>query len=73
MASLTVTRKSIDTGSYLVHVYRNAGDAHGSLAGTVERLGNGERKAFHSAAELLQLLSLGDGVGGEGTLNRNRD
>ncbi len=62
---LVYTRESMDTGSYLVHVYRNAADPRAPLAGTVERLGNGERQAFHSVSELLQLMNVGKEVMGE--------
>lgn len=42
--------------SYVVTIYRRPGQSGGSLVGLVERVGNGERKAFQSEAQLLEYL-----------------
>ena len=42
--------------SYVVTIYRRPGQSGDSLVGLVERVGNGERKAFQSEAQLLEYL-----------------
>jgi len=44
--------------SYVVHIYRRSRKAGETLVGLVERIGNGERKAFQGEAQLLAYLSL---------------
>jgi hypothetical protein len=44
--------------SYVVHIYRRPRKGGGALVGLVERIGNGERKAFQGEAQLLAYLSL---------------
>ena len=58
METLDVSRKSIGTRSYLVHIYRNASDFQTVLAGTVEQLGSNTKQRFHTVSEFLQLLNL---------------
>ena len=43
--------------SYVVCIYRRPDREGGNLAGLVERVGDGERRAFRSEAELLEYLS----------------
>jgi hypothetical protein len=43
--------------SYVVYIYRRPDRHGGKLAGLVERVGEGERKAFQSEAQLLEYLS----------------
>jgi predicted Ser/Thr protein kinase len=43
--------------SYVVYIYRRPDQRGGKLAGLVERIGDGERKAFQSEAQLLEYLS----------------
>jgi len=43
--------------SYVVYIYRRPDREGGELAGLVERVGDGERRAFQSEAELLEYLS----------------
>ena len=43
---------------YVIHIYRRPGKAGEKLAGLVERIGNGERKAFMGEHELLSYLAL---------------
>ena len=45
------------TTSYLLNIYQ-AGEREGRVVGTVEKLGNGGRHAFHSIGELLHLLGI---------------
>jgi len=42
--------------SYVIHIFRRPGQSGEGLVGLVERIGNGERKAFQSAAQLLGYL-----------------
>ena len=42
--------------SYVVHIFRRPGQSGEGLVGLVERIGNGERKAFQSEAQLLEYL-----------------
>ena len=44
--------------SYVVHIYRRPRKRGEALVGLVERIGNGERKAFQGEAQLLAYLSL---------------
>jgi hypothetical protein len=44
--------------SYVVYIYRRPDRDGGSLAGLVERVGDGERRAFRSEAQLLEYLSV---------------
>ena len=46
--------------SYVVHIFRRPGQSGDKLVGLVERIGNGERRAFQSEAQLLEYL-LADG------------
>jgi len=43
--------------SYVVYIYRRPDRDGGNLAGLVERVGDGERRAFQSEAQLLEYLS----------------
>ncbi len=45
------------TTSYLLNIYQ-AGEQEDRVVGTVERLGNEGRHAFHSIEELLHLLGI---------------
>jgi len=49
---------SIDPRRFAYFMVRLQRPAAGGLAGMVERLGTGEKRAFASAAELSQLLDL---------------
>ncbi len=50
--------------SYVVYIYRRPDRDGGKLAGLVERVGDGERRAFQSEAQLLEYLSMeGSGRG----------
>jgi hypothetical protein len=42
--------------SYVVHIFRRPGQSGDKLVGLVERIGNGERRAFQSEAQLLDYL-----------------
>ena len=42
--------------SYVIHIFRRPGQGGDGLVGLVERIGNGERKAFQSEAQLLEYL-----------------
>lgn len=42
---------------FMIRLHHPAGEAPGALSGTVERLGSGEKQAFRSGAELVELLS----------------
>ena len=42
--------------SYVVHIFRRPGESGKDLVGLVERIGNGERKAFQSGAQLIEYL-----------------
>ena len=42
--------------SYVVHIFRRPGQNGDKLVGLVERIGNGERRAFQSEAQLLEYL-----------------
>jgi len=42
--------------SYVVHIFRRPRLGGETLVGLVERIGNGERKAFQSEAQLLEYL-----------------
>ena len=44
--------------SYVIHIYRRPRKRGETLVGLVERIGNGERKAFQGEAQLLAYLSL---------------
>lgn len=44
--------------SYVVYIYRRPDRDGGNLAGLVERIGDGERRAFQSEAQLLEYLSM---------------
>ena len=41
--------------SYVVHIYRRTPVP--TLVGTIERAGSGEKIAFHSASELVDLIT----------------
>ena len=41
----------------MVYIYRRPDRDGGNLVGLVERVGDGERRAFQSEAELLEYLS----------------
>jgi len=43
--------------SYVVYICRRPDRDGGNLAGLIERVGDGERKAFQSEAQLLEYLS----------------
>ena len=43
--------------SYVVYIYRRPDRHGGNLAGLVERVGDGERRAFRNEAQLLEYLS----------------
>ena len=45
------------TESYLLNLY-HAGDRESVVVGTVEKLGNEDKHAFHSIQELLHLLGI---------------
>jgi hypothetical protein len=45
--------------SYVVHIFRRPGDSGENLVGLVECIGNGERKAFQSEAQLVEFLLIG--------------
>ncbi len=45
------------TTSYLLNFYQ-AGEQEGRVVGTVEKLGNEGRRAFHNIEELLHLLGI---------------
>ena len=49
-------QKNVD--SYVVHIYRRPDKNDGKLVGLVERIGDGERKAFRDERELLACLAL---------------
>jgi hypothetical protein len=42
--------------SYVIHIFRRPTQSGEGLVGLVERIGNGERKAFQSEAQLLEYL-----------------
>ena len=42
--------------SYVIHIFRRPGQSGEGLVGLVERIGNGERKAFRSEAQLVEYL-----------------
>ncbi len=44
--------------SYVVTIYRRPDQDGGQLAGLVERIGDGERKAFQNEGQLLEYLSM---------------
>jgi hypothetical protein len=44
--------------SYVVHIFRRPDRDGERLVGLVERIGNGERRAFQSEAQLLEYLSM---------------
>lgn len=43
--------------SFVVRIYRRGGDAGSEIAGLVERVGDGKRKAFASSTELWAFLA----------------
>ena len=49
-------RPRLAVDSYVVHIYRRPGRDQKKLVGLIERIGNGERKAFQSEAQLLEYL-----------------
>lgn len=51
--------------SYVVHIFRRPGEGSDALVGLVERIGQGDRKAFHDQAQLLGFLmrEKGDSTG----------
>ena len=51
--------------TYVVHIYRRPDRDGGKLAGLVERVGDGRRKAFQSETQLLECLSMEDARRGE--------
>ena len=44
--------------SYVVRIYRRDPDSPGHVAGVVQRTDGDQNYAFHTVAELLQLLAL---------------
>lgn len=44
--------------SYVVTIYRRPDQNGGQLAGLVERIGDGEQRAFQNASQLLEYLSI---------------
>jgi len=46
--------------SYVVYIYRRPNRNGGKLAGLVERIGDGQRMAFQTEAQLLECLLIGD-------------
>lgn len=48
--------------SYVVHIFRRPGEGSDALVGLVERIGQGDRKAFHGEAQLLEYLLSESGV-----------
>lgn len=42
--------------SFILRIYRRGGDAGSEIAGLVERVGDGKRKAFASGKELWTFL-----------------
>ncbi len=54
-AAAGAVRREVD--SYVVHIFRRPGEGGESLVGLVERIGDGERQAFHDEAQLLEYLS----------------
>jgi len=57
--------------SYVVYIYRRPDRDGGELAGLVQRVGDGERKAFRSEAQLLEYLSGEKPERAQRALNRN--
>jgi hypothetical protein len=51
--------------SYVVHIFRRPGEGSDALVGLIERVGQGDRKAFHDQAQLLSFLmrEKGDSAG----------
>jgi len=58
METLNASHESIDSRSYLVHIYRDASDFQTILAGTVEQIGSNTKQRFHTVSEFLRLLNL---------------
>lgn len=52
--------------SYVVHIFRRPGTESDAFVGLVERIGQGDRKAFHDQEQLLEYLMCesGDSAGG---------
>ena len=57
--------------SYVVHIFRRPGQNGDKLVGLVERIGNGERRAFHSEAQLLEYLLAEGSTGGQKPTRRS--
>lgn len=43
--------------NFIIRIYRRGGDAGSEIAGLVERVGDGKRKAFASSKELWAFLA----------------
>ncbi len=55
--SAPVVRKGQALDSYIIRIYRRGVERGRELAGLVERIGNGERKAFGKREELWAFLT----------------
>lgn len=51
--------------SYVIHIFRRPGTESDALVGLVERIGQGDRRAFHDQDQLLEYLlrESGDSAG----------
>ena len=56
MKTISTENMPSTAASYLLSIYRQ--DGQRDLLGTLEKLGNGEKTAFHNITELLNLLGL---------------
>jgi hypothetical protein len=57
--------------SYVIHIFRRPGQSGEELVGLVERIGNGERRAFQSEAQLLEYLLTEEATRGQKPPRRN--
>ena len=57
--------------SYVVYIYRRPDRDGGTLAGLIERVGSGERKAFQSETQLLQYLAAEQSSSSQNAPRRN--